>query len=254
MSTATTQPPVPHAPTADTQKSSLVRLAEAAARTAGGDGGAVAVVRGFDRNSRQRASLLRGHLTALQVQVIDATPALTRSESAIDRLPRLSAVINAAGAASDDAHRLAARLRVPLLTLADGETASEENSGQEVAERRRDVIEINAPDRARDVAFVDIAAEPVDEQAGELTVTVDGESGGTLTGSSVLVTLVRNQLGVRVSAPGRAPESLFGQRVVLQATSGAYTLIRDGLPIGELGGPLTLTVEPQDLAVHFVQR
>lgn len=100
----------------------LADLTEAAVAAAGS--GTVAITRGFDRNSRQRAKALRDLLRERDVAAIEVTPA-PGSDRLLEDVD-VTAVVNLVGAGSWQPYRIAAQLRAPVLTPKPGETAGEQ--------------------------------------------------------------------------------------------------------------------------------
>ncbi|MFD0486480.1 hypothetical protein ACFQ0O_04805 [Saccharopolyspora spinosporotrichia] len=91
----------------------LAGLADAAQSAAAGSG-AVAITRGFDRNSRQRAKALRELLGQRGVAAVEVTPASGSERLLADT--EVAAVINLVGAGSWQPYRLGAKLRATVFT------------------------------------------------------------------------------------------------------------------------------------------
>ena len=106
----------------------LADLTEAAVAAGSGT---VAITRGFDRNSRQRAKALRDLLSQRDVPAIEVTPAPGSDRLLTD--VAVSAVVNLIGAGSWQPYRLAAQLRAPVLTPKPGTEPGEEVSRDVIA-------------------------------------------------------------------------------------------------------------------------
>ena len=226
-------------PNLATGSTPLVRLAEAAADTVTSTE-AVAISRGFDRNSRQRASSLRELLSEQGVTAVEVTPA-----SASERLlagTEVSAVINLVGAASWQPCRLAAKLRAALLAPSEDGQASES---------RWDVIGVTGEDGHRDVALRRVAVLPEDFDNSSITISRDDEP-LSLPGGQVTVTPHEQLLHVHLQAPDFAAQTFTADTITVEALGAAHRLIRDELPIAELEGALTFSAEPQGLLLRAV--
>ncbi|GGM56583.1 hypothetical protein GCM10012275_29660 [Longimycelium tulufanense] len=226
--------------------SPLVVLAEAAARTAAVSEHVVTVVRGFDRESRRRARTVRGHLSSLGVRSVEATPAPDSWPTPDSTGLAVAAVVNVAGAGSWDAHRIAATLRVPLLTL--DEAAG--GAAAEVDQRHWDLIDVRAAEQT-DFALSQVTLLPEDPERAEVSLTVGGTR-HVVRGAQVGAGLKEHELRVRVTSPDIEEEYLTDE-VTIEPVTGGYRLVRDGLPVGELTGPVTLTTVRQGLVVHVVR-
>lgn len=215
----------------------LAPLADFAASTVSSSQ-VVAISRGFDRNSRQRASALRELLREQGVATVEVTPA-----SASERLlsgTDVGAVINLVGSGAWQPYRLAARLRASLLAPAtDGAQASEDEW---------DVIGVTDEDGVRDVALTRVAVLPEEFDNSTITVTRDGHGEPiSLPGGQVTATPHQRALQVRLEAPDFVAQTFTAAELRVEAVGSPHRLIRDELPIAELEGALTFAAEPGGL-------
>ncbi|MFR9730290.1 hypothetical protein ACL03H_13760 [Saccharopolyspora sp. MS10] len=215
----------------------LAGLADAAAR--GGASGAVAITRGFDRNSRLRAKALRELLEERGAAAIEITPAVG-SERLLAGT-EISSVVNLIGSGSWQPHRLAAKLRAPLLVPSAGESG----------DSSRDVIGVTGAEGARDVALSHVAVRPEADGEGSLVVTADGEP-LSVPGGSVAVTLREQRLEVRLAGPDFAEQTFAAGEVRVETVDAPHRLVRDELPIAAFEGALTFTAEPTGLVLRSV--
>lgn len=218
----------------------LPGLAEAAARTA--RTGAVAISRGFDRNSKQRAKALRELLDDQGVAAIEVTP-LPDSERLLAGA-EVAAVINLVGAGSWQPYRLAAKLRAPVLT--PNPTA---DAPAEPAER--DVVGVTGEEGERDAALSHVAVRPEDTEQASLTLTAAGEP-LTVPGGWVVITPEQGQLRVQLGGPDYAEQTFTTGELRVETADGPHRLVRDEAPIAEFEGSLTFTAEPAGLLVQPV--
>nr|BFE99792.1 hypothetical protein GCM10020241_14680 [Streptoalloteichus tenebrarius] len=231
-------------------------LAEAATRALA-DGQAVAVVRGFDRESRRRARTVRDHLAGLGVPSVEATPAPDSWPTPAGNASPVGAVVNVAGSGSWDAHRIAAQLDAPLFALDEtgensenGENGENGTAGQpEVAERRLDLIEVRGARGDQDIALSHVTLLPEDLDDAELAVIVDGAR-HVVRGAQLRTGLHEHLLRARVI--GGADEHVAAELTV-EPVAGVVRLVRDGLPVDELTAPVTLVARPEALTVHLVR-
>ncbi|QUH00502.1 hypothetical protein HUO13_06435 [Saccharopolyspora erythraea] len=216
----------------------LAGLADAAQSAAAGSG-AVAITRGFDRNSRQRAKALRELLGQRGVAAVEVTPASGSERLLADT--EVAAVVNLVGAGSWQPYRLGAKLRAAVFTpgVAGDEPAS------------RDVIGMAGDDGQRDVALSHIAVRPEDPSAGSLAVVSDGEP-LSVPGGRITVTLRDERLEVHLSGPDFAGQSFTATEIRVETFDGPHRLVRDELPIAEFEGAVTFTAEPRGLRVQAV--
>ncbi|MEU6129448.1 hypothetical protein ABZ805_09770 [Saccharopolyspora sp. NPDC047091] len=216
----------------------LAGLADAAAQ--GGTSGAVAITRGFDRNSRLRAKALRDLLEERGVAAIEITPAVGSERLLADS--EITSVVNLIGAGSWQPYRLAAKLRAPLLAVRGDETGGPES---------RDVIGVTASEDRRDVALSHVAVRPETEGQGSLIVTADGEP-VSVPGGSAAITLHEQRLEVRLAGPDFAEQTFAATEVQVETADAPHRLVRDELPIADFEGALTFTAEPGALTVRPV--
>lgn len=216
----------------------LVGLAEAAANTAGS--GSVAINRGFDRNSKQRAKALQERLAEQGISAIEVTP-LPDSERLLEG-HEITAVLNLVGAGSWQPYRLGARLKAPVLTPnpTDGEPA-------EAA--KRDVIGIAGEDGLREAALSHVAVRPEDAEQASLTLTSHDEP-LTVPGGWAVITPEQGKLQVQLGGPDYAEQTFSTDELRVETSDGPHRLVRDETPIAEFEGRLTFTAEPNGLVVQ----
>ena len=215
----------------------LAGLADAAAQA--GTSGAVAITRGFDRNSRQRAKALRELLDERDIPAIEITPA-PGSERLVDGT-EVASVVNLIGAGSWQPHRLAAKLRAPLL--------APQQDGDSPVQDARDVIGVTSAEGRRDVALSHVAVRPEHGGAGSLTLTTGGEP-LSVPGGAVAITLQDGALEIQLSGPDFAEQTFTATEVRIEISEGPHRLVRDELPIAEFEGALTFASEPRGLVVR----
>lgn len=218
----------------------LAGLADAATRLA--DSGAVAITRGFDRNSRQRAKALRELLGDQGVSAIEVTPLPDSERLLADS--EIATVVNLVGAGSWQPYRLAAKLRTPVLT-------PNPTDGAPAAEAQRDVIGMTGESGARDVALSHVAVRPEDADTSSITITSQGEP-LSIPGGWVSVTPEQGLLRIELAGTDFAEHTFTAQEVRIETFDGPHRLVRDELPIAEFEGALTFTAEPQGLVVRPV--
>jgi len=217
----------------------LAGLADAAAQA--GTSGAVAITRGFDRNSRQRAKALRDLLEQRGIAAIEITPAPGSERLVADT--EITSVVNLVGAGSWQPYRLAAKLRAPLLT-------PNPSDGEPDAEVTRDVIGMTGAEDAHDVALSHVAVRPESpESDGTLTLTTGGEP-LSVPGGSVAITVQDQQLEIRLSGPDYAEQTFTATEVRVETADALHRLERDELPIADFEGAVTFTAEPKGLVVR----
>lgn len=217
----------------------LAGLIEAAVQVAGS--GAIAISRGFDRNSKQRAKALRERLGEQDVAAIEVTP-LPDSERLLAG-NQVTAVINLVGAGAWQPYRLAAKLRAPVLTPNPTDGKAEEV--------RRDVVGVTGEDGERDAALSHVAVRPEDAEQSSLTFTSQGEP-LTVPGGWVVVTPEEGRLRVQLGGADYAEQSFATDQLRVETSDGPHRLVRDETPIAEFEGALTFTAEPAGLLVRPV--
>jgi hypothetical protein len=205
----------------------IERLGRAAVEAAGGRG-AVAVVRGFNRDVRRRARLLRDELRGRDVPAFEVTPM-----TADGQLQPVAAVVDPTREGSPGAHRVAARLGVALVAPAAHEGPSTVRHHDVVGLRYRDWF---------DVAFDSVRVMPDGEAGGPLSV--DSGSGALAVCGDVLIHLDGGRLRV-------AGQELDGEHLRVHGTAG-YRVLRDGMPVAELHGDLEISVERRHYPVVLV--
>jgi len=216
----------------------LVELAEAAANTAG----SVAISRGFDRNSKNRARALRERLGEQGLSAIEVTP-LPDSEGLLEG-HEITAVVNLVGAGSWQPYRLAAKLRAPVLTPNPTE-------GEPDAEATRDVVGVTGDEGLRDAALSHVAVRPENAEQASLTLTSEDEP-LTVPGGWVVITPQQGQLQVQLGGPDYAEQTFTTDRLRVETADAPHRLVRDEAPIAEFEGALTFTAEPGGLVVRPV--
>jgi hypothetical protein len=218
----------------------LADLTEAAVAAAGS--GTVAITRGFDRNSRQRAKALRELLGQRGVAAAEVTPA-PGSDRLLDDV-EVTAVVNLVGAGSWQPYRVAAELRAPVLTPKPADEPAEEV--------KQDVIALAGDSGQRDVAISHVAVRPEDPAASRLTLTHDGEQ-LTVPGGWVTVAVRDGELQVQVGGVDTPEQTFTTSKVRVEASGAQHRLVRDELPIADFEeGAVTVTAEPDCLSVRSV--
>ncbi|TDD05729.1 hypothetical protein E1181_14200 [Saccharopolyspora terrae] len=218
----------------------LADLTEAAVAAAGS--GTVAITRGFDRNSRQRAKALRDLLARRDVPAIEVTPAPGSDRLLAD--VAVSAVVNLIGAGSWQPYRLAAQLRAPVLTPKPGT-----EPGDEVT---RDVIALAGEESGkRDVAISHVAVRGDKPTDGRLTVSFDGTE-QVIDGGWLTATVTGDQLSVQFGGQGLDERSINTGKIRIEASDAPHRLVRDELPIADFEGAVVLSAEPAGLKVRPV--
>ncbi|MCI2416151.1 hypothetical protein MOQ72_01840 [Saccharopolyspora sp. K220] len=217
----------------------LASLTEAAVAVAGS--GTVAITRGFDRNSRQRAKALRELLGQRGVAAIEVTPAPGSDRLLADT--EITAVVNLVGAGSWQPYRVAAELGAPVLTPKPGDGPAEDV--------KRDVIALAGDSGQRDVAISHVAIRSEDPAASRLTLSYDGEQlevpGGWLT-----VEVRSGDLLIQVGGVHFAEQTLTTGQLRVAAFDAPHRLVRDELPIADFEGAVTFTAEPAGLLIRPV--
>jgi hypothetical protein len=200
------------------------RLADAAASAMTREDGAVGVVRRFDRRDRESGAQLRDALQQRGVAAVDlaavpdAAAGLGLGVEADIRL-----VVAASPVSRDDAHRVAARLGVPVVSPEAEAPASE-------------VVEMWRHGALVDVALTGVEVTP--EQHGHVRVSVDGTPVESAVGAGVAVSHRGGALHVRVGSG----EERAAQEVLVTPVDTVATLVRDGVPCVDVEEPLTLAV------------
>jgi hypothetical protein len=218
----------------------LADLTEAAVAAAGS--GTVAITRGFDRNSRQRAKALRELLNQRDVAAVEVTPAPGSDRLLAD--VDVAAVVNLVGAGSWQPYRVAAELRAPVLTPKPGTSPAEEV--------KRDVIALAGDSGQRDVAISHVAVRSEDPAASQLSLTHDGEQ-LTVPGGWLTVTVRDGELQVQVGGVDGTEQTFTTSEVRVEAFDAPHRLVRDELPIADFEeGAVTFTAEPDGLSVRPV--
>ncbi|KAA5828824.1 hypothetical protein ABT337_29610 [Saccharopolyspora hirsuta] len=218
----------------------LADLTEAAVAAAGS--GTVAITRGFDRNSRQRAKALRELLNQQDVPAIEVTPAPGSDRLLAD--VDVTAVVNLIGAGSWQPYRVAAQLRAPVLTPKPGDAAAEPVT--------RDVIALVGDESGkRDVALSHVAVRSEDPAASRLVLTHDGEQ-LTVAGGWLTVAVQGHELQVQVGGADAAERTITTGEIRVEAFDAPHRLVRDELPIADFEGAVTFTAEPEGLVVRPV--
>ena len=215
----------------------LAGLADAAADAA--STGAVAISRGFDRNSRLRSKALRDLLAERGVSAIEVTPAVGSERLLAGSA--IAAVVNLVGDGSWQPHRLAAKLRAPLFVA--GESAA-----TLAGESERDVIGVTTDEESRDVALSRIAVLP-EEPDAKLEVTHEDET-LVIVGGRVEVTLHDGNLEVHLQGVDIEDQTFAADKIGVSTAGAPHRFIRDELPIAEFEGALTVVAEPKGLVVR----
>jgi hypothetical protein len=149
-----------------TGRSELTRLADVASQHCTGD--AVAIVRGFDRKSRERARTLHSKLTCRGVPSIDVSPMTARMRRApamggsVIAPGQIGLVLDAGEAPTGEAQRLAAELGVPVLRAKAGPAVN-----------RPSVLGLFTDDVLVDVALDSVAVLPLDADECQLALAED---------------------------------------------------------------------------------
>ncbi|SDZ47852.1 hypothetical protein SAMN05216215_107913 [Saccharopolyspora shandongensis] len=218
----------------------LADLTEAAVAAAGS--GTVAITRGFDRNSRQRAKALRELLNRRDVAAVEVTPAPGSARLLAD--VDVTAVVNLIGAGSWQPYRVAAELRAPVLTPKPGDGAAEEVT--------RDVIALAGDSGHRDVAISHVAVRSEDPAASRLTLTYDGEQ-LTVPGGWLTITVRGSELEAKVGGVDFPERTLTTGEIRVEAFDAPHRLVRDELPIADFEeAAVTFTAEANGLVVRPV--
>ncbi|GAB3299276.1 hypothetical protein [Parasphingorhabdus pacifica] len=219
----------------------LAGLTEAAAQAAS-TSGSIAITRGFDRHSRQRAKALRDLLNDRGVAAIEVTPA-PGSSRLLDGT-EIAALVNLIGSDSWQPFRLAASLRAPVLL-----PSGDEDGATEVS--RRDVITLTGENDKRDIALSHVAVRPEDPTAGSITITSDGEP-LAVPGGNVTLEVTDGKLRVHLSGPDFAEQTFTAEQVRVETSDVPHRIVRDELPIAEFEGSLVVAAEQQGLVVRPV--
>ncbi|MFC7342293.1 hypothetical protein [Saccharopolyspora griseoalba] len=217
----------------------LADLTEAAAAAAGS--GTVAITRGFDRNSRLRAKALRDLLAKREVPAIEITPA-PGSDRLVEGVP-VAVVVNLIGAGSWQPYRLAAQLKVEILTPKPGENPA--------AAATRDVIAVVGDSGARGVALSHVAVRAEEPSEAKLTLTYDGTE-QTVAGGWLSATVQGDQLQVQFGGNELPERSVSTAELRVDASDALHRLVRDELPIADFEGAVTFTAESSGLRVRPV--
>lgn len=215
----------------------LAGLTDAAAQAASASG-TIAITRGFDGNSRQRAKALRDLLAERGIATVEVTPAPGSARLLADT--EIAALVNLIGSASWQPYRLAASLRAPVLVPRDDSGSAEET--------RRDVIVMTGDSGARDVALSHVAVRPEDATTSSVTITSDGEP-LSVPGGNVTIGLADQKLEIHLAGPDFAEQTFSAEQVRVETFEGPHRLVRDELPIAEFEGAVVLAAEPQGLVV-----
>ena len=216
----------------------LAGLADAAAGAAA-TSGAVAITRGFDRRTRQRAKALRELLAERGVAAVEVTP-MSGSERLLEG-NEVAAVVNLVGAGSWQPYRLGAKVRATVFTPAGD---ADEPTG-------RDVIGMTGESGRRDVALSHVAVRPEDPAASSIAIVTDGEP-LSVPGGRITVTPEGAKLQVHLSGPDYAAQTFTAGEIRVETFDGPHRLVRDELPIAEFEGAVTFTAEPQGLRIQSV--
>lgn len=211
-------------------------LSDAAVQLA--DGGAMVIARGFDRNSRERAKTLRDALEHRGVATIEVTQALGSERLLADT--KVAGVLNLVGSSTWQPHRLAAKLRVPMLTPYG-------TAGDSDSEYRRDVIGV-ATEENRDIALSHVSVHPAGDAVSNLVITCGGEP-VSLPGGWIAITPESDHLVVRFGGSDYAEQSLTATEVRVESSEGPHRLVRDELPIADFESAVTFRAEPEGLQV-----
>lgn len=217
----------------------LAGLAETAAKAAS-TSGAIAITRGFDRNSRQRAKALRDLLNDRDIAAIEVTPA--PGSSRLLEGAEVAAIVNLIGSESWQPYRLAAALRAPVLLPSTDEESPD-------GESLRDVITLTGETGKRDVALSHVAVRPENTATSTITATVDGEP-VSVSGGNVTLRIVDQKLEVRLAGPDFAEKTFTAEQARIETSESPHRIVRDELPIAEFEGTLVLAAEPRSLAVR----
>lgn len=217
----------------------LADLTEAAATAAGS--GTVAITRGFDRNSRLRAKALRDLLAEREIPAIEITPA-PGSDRLVDGVP-VAVVVNLIGAGSWQPYRLAAQLKVEILTPKPGEHPAEAAT--------RDVIAMVGDSGNRGVALSHIAVRAETPAEAKLTLTYD-DTEQTVVGGWVSATVQGTELQVQFGGHELTEQSLRTGELRVETSDALHRLVRDELPIADFEGAVTFTAEDSGLRVRPV--
>lgn len=216
----------------------LAGLTDAAAQTAASTG-TVAITRGFDRNSRQRAKALRELLHDRDVAAIEVTPAPGSERLLADTT--IASLVNLVGEGSWQPYRLAAKVQAPVIVPGSADSQD--------TEINRDVIGMTGNSGTRDVALSHVAVRPEGSASSSVTITSDGEP-LSVPGGWAAVTLREQQLEIQLGGPDFAEQTFTTRQVRIETMDGPHRLVRDELPIAEFEGAVTFTAEPQGLVVH----
>lgn len=219
----------------------LAGLTDAAAQAASA-AGTVAITRGFDRNSRQRAKALRDLLNERGIATIEVTPA--PGSARLLAGTEVAALVNLIGSDSWQPYRLAAALQAPVLVpRADSDGPAEET--------RRDVITMSSESDERDVALSHVAVRPEDPASSSVTITTNGEP-LSVPGGNVTIGLSGQRLEIHVAGPDFAEQTFSAEQVRIETFNAPHRLVRDELPIAEFEGSVLLSAEIAGLVVRPV--
>lgn len=220
--------------TALAARSELTRLADTAVDHSGGH--TVAVVRGFDRASRQRAAVLRHKLQRHGVTAIDLTPLVltlrhserTTARTVLDET-KIGLVVQAASGSSA-APALAAELGVPLL-----------HTGPVPGTARRSALGVFVGNTLAAVALDRVELRPLDAAECELRLQ-SGTSSTVRARGAVSVQLERADAGRndRMLLEPDQPALVADELLDIAPHSGAYTLVVDDRPVAPLTEPVRL--------------
>lgn len=210
--------------------SELTRLADAASQRCDGD--AVAVVRGFDRTSRERAIALRVKLTRRGVPTVDISPMTTalrrrRDDTRTVFDDRHIGLVLDSGSTGGQAQRLAAELGVPVL-----------RPRTKAAPARHSALGVFADGTLIGVGLDELTAVPLDDRECQLALA-HGDDPECVTTGIVRLSLDHPQVGRAQHLTVTTTHSVTCTGPVrLAAHWGPWTLHADGAPLRPLARPV----------------
>lgn len=202
----------------------IVALADAAAPWI--NSGTIGVLRGFDQASRERGLQMRARLLTDERGPIDIAPLPTprlREQLSQPDYQDLCLLVDSGGWPAVKAQRLAALLGIPLL-----QQPTEAQPNPTVLGLREDAELI-------DVALTDFEIYPSSPKAGQLSVSLDGQTLPVTDTRHLRVQLDAQAPGQLTCSVAGDPDTTFtGLTLTVEPALHSFTVIRDGRPVADI--------------------
>ena len=252
---------------APSRRSRVVEAASAVAGECSCGSPVVGVLRGFGHARRSEAAALRRRVSRQSVEVRDLAAAMTASAVATaslrgEDLPHVCVYVDATGGNGLEAERVAALAGVPIVRARAREHEGEMTPRLEEMSILRTFFHHgdhahhfpSVSGQIPDVAFDEVRVVPNQPEAGELRMTVRGNTMPMLLdpGTELHVQPLPGLARVLARPVRGEPRTWMTEEVRVEQVSGIHTVHRDGLCFADLDGVLSIAGRQSGLRRYTV--